>query len=80
MAVPEGLHQSNRIKLLNWLTRKRPPNTFQWLISRLANQTSFALPNSIGDHRRSRRYPVWSSAPPLAKHEMILKSLEAVPG
>jgi len=25
MAVPEGVHQSNRIKHLNWLTRKNLP-------------------------------------------------------
>jgi len=29
MAMPEGLHQSNRIKHLNWLAPKRPPITFQ---------------------------------------------------
>ncbi len=38
MAVPEGLHQFKQINSLRWLTRKNRPNTFQELISRLANR------------------------------------------
>lgn len=37
MAEPEGVYPLREINGLNWLTCKFDPNTFQWVISRLAN-------------------------------------------
>jgi hypothetical protein len=38
MTVPEGLHQFRQINSLRWLTWKSGSNTFQYVISRLANR------------------------------------------